>query len=139
MADTLLYSTLLTVISCGECAIPFAIPSDLHESVRASGRSFYCPNGHKIGYSETDNQRLKRELANARRRADYAETSRQAARDQADAAARSARAYKGHATRLKKRAAAGICPVDGCRRPFRNLADHMDTKHPGYATEAVHD
>ena len=137
MPSTLTYSTILTVISCGECAIPFAIPSNLHSSVQATGRTFYCPNGHKIGYSETENQRLERELVAARRRAEWAETSRQAARDQADTAVRAARAYKGHATRLRNRIQAGICPVAGFRRHFQDLADHMETKHPDYTPDGI--
>jgi hypothetical protein len=74
---------------------------------------------------------LKREAANAERRANWAETSARAARDQADAAERSARADKGHNTRLRNRAAAGVGVVDG-RRSFSNLAAHMETEHPYY-------
>jgi hypothetical protein len=131
-AKTLGYSTTLTVISCGECAIPFAIPSNLDNAAQKDGRSFWCPNGHKISYSETENQRLARELTAAKKRQGWAEANATAARDQAEAAERSARAYKGHATRIRNRFGAGMCPVDGCRRHFNNLADHMTTEHPGY-------
>jgi hypothetical protein len=138
MGVALTYSTILTTLTCGECSIPFAIPSDMHAKALRDGRTFCCPNGHRIGYSETENQRLERELATARRRASYAETGRRAARDQADAAERSARAYKGHTTRLRNRVAAGVCPC--CTRSFPNLRDHMTTKHPGYAdTEVGHE
>ena len=47
------------------------------------------------------------------------------------AAERSAAAYKGHLTRVKRRVGNGVCPC--CNRTFKNLADHMTTKHPDYA------
>jgi hypothetical protein len=52
-----------------------------------------------------------------------------AERDQAEA---SARAHKGHATRLKNRAQAGMCP-HGCNRHFKDLERHCKNKHPDAA------
>jgi hypothetical protein len=46
-----------------------------------------------------------------------------------------ARAFKGRVTRLKNRAAAGVCPC--CNRTFAQLARHMATKHKGFTAEEV--
>ena len=51
-------------------------------------------------------------------------------RSSARAAERSNRALRGHLTRQRKRAAAGMCPC--CRRTFENVARHMESQHPGY-------
>lgn len=41
------------------------------------------------------------------------------------------RGEKAAKTRLKKKVAAGLCPV--CRRPFANLMRHMQGQHASYA------
>jgi hypothetical protein len=55
--------------------------------------------------------------------------------DQRRSAERSAAAFKGQATRLRKRIGHGVCPA--CHRTFRQVSDHMDRMHPGYADETV--
>ncbi len=131
MPGTLTYSTTLDVISCGDCEIPFALPSSLHRSRKQDGGSFWCPNGHKIGYSESENARLRKELKAKERQRKFLDGALTHARDQQQAAERSAAARKGVITRLKNRAAAGICPC--CNRHFANVERHMTSQHPGYA------
>lgn len=41
-----------------------------------------------------------------------------------------ANGYKGHATRITKRAKAGVCPC--CNRSFENLRRHMASQHPTF-------
>ncbi|MBV6448554.1 hypothetical protein [Nitrosomonas sp.] len=48
--------------------------------------------------------------------------------DQRDAAERSARAYKGQATKIKRRVGRGVCPC--CNRHFENLERHMHMVFP---------
>lgn len=76
---------------------------------------------------------MQSELERTRKQLERAETRERAARDQAEAAERSAIAYKGHATRLRKRAAAGVCPC--CTRSFQNLQRHMASQHPTFSGE----
>jgi uncharacterized protein YdaU (DUF1376 family) len=126
LTPTLSLHKTLTIVECGMCAIDFAMPATMHEKCVKDGSDFWCPNGHKIHYYETDNKRLKQQLAWARD-----ETARaRAARDQAEA---TTRAVKGHNTRLKKRAAAGVCPC--CNRTFKQLARHMKSQHPEFPEE----
>lgn len=44
-------------------------------------------------------------------------------------------AARGQVTRLKNRAAAGVCPC--CNRTFHQLVRHMAAKHPDFAAEPV--
>lgn len=134
-AKTLSYPAVLEILECGACGIPFALPRNFHKKVKDTGEKFWCPNGDGISYSETENEKLKDRLADERTRRDRAEIRYRAARDQADAAERSVRAYKGVVTRTKKRVAAGVCPVDGCRRHFADLQRHMESKHPGHGDD----
>jgi hypothetical protein len=131
--DTYIYSTTLSMLTCGNCSIPFAIPDDLHRKVKRDGSPFWCPNGHNISYSETENQRLKAERDSLKRDFDWAETARIAARDQADAAERRRRAAQGQVTKMRKRIGNGVCPC--CNRTFANVSAHMETKHPGFAAD----
>ncbi len=130
---TLTYSSTLVIEECCECHMTFAMPRDFNNQSRNSMRKyFHCPDGHVQHYTgPTEAQRLKRELEMVQRQRDVAESARRAACDQALAAERSAAAYKGRVTRLKNRAAAGVCPC--CNRHFENLHRHMSTRHPDFA------
>jgi ribosomal protein L9 len=120
---TLRLDKRLTIVECGVCAVDFAMPETMHESCQEDGRTFFCPNGHKIGYSETEVKRLRQQVEQERRAA-----ARATAR--ADQAEASATALKGHNTRLRKRASAGVCPC--CNRTFKQLAAHMKSQHPEF-------
>jgi hypothetical protein len=131
------YTTTLSTLSCGSCGIPFAMPTDILDTKMADGSSFWCPNGCKVSYSETEEQRLRKKLAEERAARDREHAARQRAEadavhqgDQRRAAERQVSAYKGTVTRMKNRAAAGVCQE--CHRTFPDVAAHMETKHPGY-------
>lgn len=126
---TITYSGELVVETCW-CGISHGVPRELVEHQRRQHNAnevqmgIYCPLGHswiRSGKSETQREREARERAEARE---------QALRDQLEASERQARAYKGHATRLRNRAAAGVCPC--CTRTFQNLQRHMASKHPTF-------
>lgn len=52
-----------------------------------------------------------------------------------EAAQHQSRAFKGVVTKLKKRAANGVCPC--CNRTFVDLARHMAGKHPTFLAEEI--
>lgn len=134
MNATLQYSGQLTVVTCW-CGMRHAVPEELREfqlRKHDNGQGdfyIYCPLGHQYTPAGTPEvERLRRQVQQERER-----TARYAAeRDQADA---SARAYKGAATRARKRAAAAVCPC--CKRSFVQLRRHMAAKHPDFDAEAV--
>lgn len=122
----------LVVVTCYSCQMRYAIPESLYNSARAypgsrpNGWKLSCPLGHQWFYT---GRSIEQELEDAKNRA----ARERAGRDQAEA---SARAYRGHATRAKKKLAkvtAGVCPVDGCKRHFTNLERHIATKHPEHS------
>jgi hypothetical protein len=124
MADTVIRNTqTLVALTCWVCGVHFAVPAVYERTREEDGKTFYCPNGDKISYGpsllEQERDRVKR-----------AEARVVHERDQRQAAERSAAAYKGQVTRLKTRAAAGVCPC--CNRSFPQLRRHMETKHPDY-------
>jgi hypothetical protein len=135
------YTTTLSTLSCGVCEIPFAIPSDLLTRAQSDGSDFWCPNGHKISYSETEEQRLRKKLTAEQAAREREKAARERAQaeaihqgDQRRAAERQVTAYKGTVTRMKNRAAAGVCQE--CHLTFPDMAAHMETEHPGYAQDA---
>jgi hypothetical protein len=130
MPNTITYTGILAIEECYKCHITFAMPQDLQKRARERGETFYCPLGHSQVYSTTEVQKLQAKLEREERWRKVAETSARAARDQADAAERSARAYRGHVTRIKKRIGNGVCPC--CQRHFTNVERHMASQHPEF-------
>ena len=135
MLKTLTFTGTLTITHCGVCQIPHAIPTEMYDDRLANGGEWHCPNGHKLHFITTRADELERQAAAAKRQLTLARASRDAARDQAAAAHRSAIAYKGHVTRLRNRIANGVCPVAGCRRHFDNVQAHITGQHPEWAAE----
>ena len=118
------FGMVLKAITCGACGIPFGIPSYFEKARLNDGKSFYCPNGHYVGWGNKDEiDRLKEVIE--RERADRAYWREEYAKETA-----SHRATKGQVTKLKKRVAAGVCPC--CTRTFTNLQRHMANQHPEY-------
>ena len=131
-AYTLTEKVTLVTEDCFRCGVVFAMPKEFREQRLRDKDTFYCPNGHGQCYTESEADRLKKQVARLRTEADQAWTAYTAASDQARAAARSNAALKGVVTKQRRRAAAGVCPC--CNRSFQALARHMASKHPGYAT-----
>ncbi len=123
---------ILDAETCCSCGVVFGMDRDMIARRRRDGEWFYCPNGHKQHYSETEADRLRKQLAHERDNRGYAESALSATRDQLDATRRSNTALKGVVTRTKRRVAHGVCPIPGCKRTFAALADHMRTVHPDH-------
>jgi len=124
--------TTLEVECCGACGVLFAAPELLMSKCRETGDNFFCPNGHSLVYIDTENNRLKRQLASTKDRLAVA-------RARADQTEASLRATKGVVTKQRKKlekVVAGVCPVDGCKRHFRDLRRHMQSKHPDYEDQS---
>ena len=108
------------------CGLVFGMSKRFQKASANNRTSFYCPRGHHLRYGKGELDRLRDELA-----ASEARGSARLKRLRSER--RSHSATKGHVTRQKKRAAAGVCPC--CNRSFVALAKHMKTKHPDYAAE----
>jgi hypothetical protein len=131
-----------TEMKCGQCGEQFCLLTTTYELLKRSSYIFYCPWGHQRhfpqGPSETDKlrqerDRLKQDAARLEDELRMARAAREHVAEQRDRAERRASAARGQVTRLKNRAAAGVCPC--CNRSFENLKRHMDVKHKGFALE----
>lgn len=93
---------------------------------RRDHETFYCTHcgSRRHWPGESDLEKLRRERDAALQR----EETHKAMRRNLETAL--AKEQKSKA-RLKKRAAAGVCPC--CTRSFQNLRRHMETKHPAHA------
>jgi hypothetical protein len=112
-------------VTCCECGMTFAMPARYYQERRRDHRSFCCPAGHGQHFpGESTEERLRRERAFFRQDAD-------SVREQRDRLEHRLRAQKAATTRIRNRVGRGVCPC--CNRTFRDLADHMATKHPEYA------
>ena len=122
---------------CPTCGIEYAAPAEFFRSKNENNdpdnNSWHCPNGHIVVFTESLADKLRRENQRLAQRIAMKDDQVAAARDDADAADRRAAAFKGQVTKIKKRAAAGVCPC--CNRQFQNLHRHMETKHPSFIEE----
>lgn len=128
MPETMVHVTELVTTTCW-CGVAHAIPTSLMRQAKENDATVWCPLGHKWiigGETKADELRKAEEkLAAERRRT-------QATRELLHAEERSHVATKGHLTRQRKRATAGVCPVQGCQRHFADLERHMKSKHPDH-------
>lgn len=135
------YRTLvLNSLQCcyEKCGVWFALDSVYEERRRKDKKSFVCPNGHKQGFYgksavEKENDKLRQDLEDERRRVIRERNWRETAEREATAAKRRASAARGQVTKMKNRMAHGICPVPGCKRSgFTSVQGHIASKHPGW-------
>ena len=120
----------LVEVECNSCHTIFAMTEALDKARRADRQTFWCPLGHTLWYpGETEEKRLKRQLASAEQDAAFY-------RDNLRATERSLAATRGVVTKLKKKVQAGVCPVDDCRRNFANVGRHVRRMHPDWNGEA---
>lgn len=127
--------TKLYVLDCANCGIVFAITEDFEQRRRADGAIFYCPSGHNQSWHESENDKIRRERDKLKQDAARLQENINFQREQREVAERQARAYKGVATKLKKRALGGVCPC--CSRSFSALSRHIATQHPEYKSAEI--
>lgn len=128
----------LEPLTCCECGMSFAVPGLFERERRRDHKWFYCPAGHSQHFPAEDAEtklrrerdRLKQQLAQKDDEINEARAGWREADDRAKAERHRANGYKGHATKIAKRAKAGMCPC--CRRTFAALAEHMRTQHPTF-------
>jgi len=123
----------LTTIVCGGCGGVYAITERFRKQCANEGTSWHCPYCNVgWGYSgNSENARLKKQVANLSAQADRTNAHIGRLNHELETTERSRAAMKGQVTKMKNRAANGVCPC--CSRTFTNLARHMKSKHPDFA------
>lgn len=128
-------------VTCYRCKTQFAMAEDIFNLAhqRAEEISFWCPNGHSQVFSKgkTEAEKLRDERDKLTQRLAEWQDYEAEQRKRAEALERKLSASKGQITRIKKRAANGVCPC--CNRTFSDLAKHMAGKHPGFVSEPTAD
>ena len=105
--------TKLFTTNCPACGVEFALPKIMYDNAYEHGKSFYCPNGHFIGWNIGG---LEKKLEEERRNRQRAEQRNAMLQDEI-----------AELTRQSKRVTNGVCPH--CNRTFKDLQRHMKTKH----------
>lgn len=124
------------LINCGAdgCGIQFAMPLAWYEARCRDHAGWYCPNGHRRAFlGKSEAEKLRDELAAAQRETERARASRDEEARIRRGVERQLSATRGVVTRTKRRVGHGVCPC--CKRTFSALARHMESKHPGYASD----
>jgi hypothetical protein len=122
-------------LCCSTCAVVYFFPEKWCDQAQKEGKSWQCPNGHGQWFGEAEIDRIRRERDLAKQRLAQKDDAIAEQRAAKEAAERSAAAYRGQITKIKKRAGKGTCPC--CNRHFTNLQRHMETQHPKFADEGA--
>jgi hypothetical protein len=130
--------------TCPVCGVQYALEKTYND-YRLKGGSglgkqdlgWHCPNGHSLVFTETEADKLRRERDSLKQQQArlYERISEEQKRTEHEK--NRANGYKGHATRITKRAKAGVCPC--CNRTFKQLAQHMANKHPTFTPISLED
>lgn len=121
--------------TCKSCGIVYLVPKSFDDGMRQAGPrgTWYCPNGHSWSYTESEADKIRRERDRLKQDAARLVDEAHDARRQLDSERRRTAAARGQVTKLKKRAAAGVCPC--CNRTFQDLARHMAGQHPEFISQ----
>jgi chromosome segregation ATPase len=122
---------------CPACGEVFGLLKRTDTVLRKSCQTFYCPFGHQMSFSLGDSEatKLRRERDRLTQRLAEKDDEIARQRELQEAAERRVSAARGQITKLKNRAAAGVCPC--CTRHFVNLERHMASKHKGFVAEVI--
>lgn len=136
MPDVLTYTGRLVIEHCCACGIAFGIPEDMQQQRLRDHKDFYCPAGHCQHYTgETAEQKLRRQLKNARDHSTWLSSRVDQETARADHESARRRGYQSALSRTKKRIGKGVCPA--CNRHFPDVEAHMAGQHPDYCEGAT--
>lgn len=127
--------TEFTKTRCCVCDIEFHVPRRWLDHKASTAGDVWCPNGHRLSYTESDADRLRRERDLLKQAQARIEDEKRQERERADSLQRRLSAQFGENTKLRKRLSHGVCPC--CNRQFKNLQSHMAQKHPTFARPAA--
>lgn len=130
-------STTVTVVLIGEtcilCGVVFGLNDAHQRALKETGDTFYCSNGHGMVYGNPLKKRIEKleaQLKQEEEEREYWRRSCQAEEKDHKATKNQLRGTKATLTKTKKRVGNGVCPC--CNRTFKQLARHMENKHPDY-------
>lgn len=127
----------MKIETCYKCKMEFGMSDSFYDTMLRlkEGGKFFCPAGHSQHYvtGESDLEKMRRERDRAVQEQARLYACVKEEREDKEAAHRQNIATRGVITRMKNRAANGVCLC--CNRTFTNLQKHMETKHPRFKKE----
>ena len=120
----------LWVTQCWSCGIPYGLPVNFQERRLSDGGGWYCPNGHSTAFTDSNEDKQRKRADRAEVELERARKQRETAKVEAAHQRHVAAGHKAHATKIRRRIAAGVCPW--CNRTFSNarMTRHIGSKHP---------
>ncbi len=119
---------------CPTCGVDVTMPSALLAKKRENGTIFYCINGHSQSFNLSTVDKLRKELEEQKKATDRARLELEVARNMRDTARKAEAIARGKLKAQSQRIKHGVCPC--CHRTVRQLAAHMQMKHPEWTGEA---
>lgn len=126
--------TYLDQFCCATCGVIYGLERNYSNRCSELGKGWNCPNGHSQVFVEGALQRAEKSAKRAQELLDLERRCHENTRADLTRTEHRRRAEAAAKTKLKRRAAAGVCPC--CTRHFGNLQSHMSTKHPEFVAEA---
>lgn len=140
MSATVSISTELHICTC-TCGGVYAITEAYRANAHKNAGHWTCPYCRGTwGFSESEADRLKSQLAAAEKEKErlsqnvqFYQRKRDEALAEADHFRKSRDGVRGAMARERKRVSKGVCPC--CNRQFADLHRHMTTKHPTFSEQ----
>lgn len=134
MSAVLDFNQKLQTITCCNCGMTFAVPPSWRQQRIDDKAWWYCPNGHTQHFTESEIDRLKKEVEQEKRNTEWYKTLARSKDTQIKGLNIQVGKVKAKLHRTERRIANGGCPC--CHRTFINMQRHMKTKHPDYVKGA---
>lgn len=131
-------TTTLMERTCPRCGGIYAIAQEYFNEAKQLGgfkQCWTCPYcKEERGFSESELDRVRKQLESERARAAQLSSSLQSVREERDRHWTERKKLQTRTRNLKLRVKHGVCPC--CQRTFKQLATHMKAKHPDYNPDA---
>lgn len=118
-------------VTCFSCCIVFGVPDAFDANRQADSKSFHCPLGHSLSYTESTADKLRKEK-------DAMALSFQAKLNESEHLRLVAESARNKAVKdkqkVERRIAHGVCPC--CNTAFSDVAQHMLTEHKDFRLPA---
>lgn len=134
MSAVLSFEHKIETITCSSCGIVYGLPYWFQKCRRDDKQTFYCPNGHPQAYIESETDRLRKQLEQEKRSAEWWKNHAASKDSQLKGVNIQLGKMKAKLKRTETRVSNGVCPC--CNRSFQNVMRHMKTKHPDYVEGA---
>jgi predicted RNase H-like nuclease (RuvC/YqgF family) len=90
-------------LSCANCSAPIYLDELTVQRRREDGQGFYCPNGHSNVFQPSENDRLKKTIAEKDRALEYLRQRNKELWNGVQALRRSITGYKGQLGRMRSK------------------------------------